>query len=166
MSAIDELLANNDRYAGSFGEPDLPAPPARGVAVVACMDARLMVGALLGLNNGDAHVIRNAGGIVNDETLRSLLISTRLLGTREVMIINHTDCGMLTFTDEGFREQLREELGRPVDPIPLYTFRDLDENVRWQVRKVREHPLLPEGLTVRGFVYDVGSGRLREVPAG
>lgn len=163
MSVIDELLRNNDGYAADFREGALPMPPAKRVAVVACMDARLMVADLLGLKNGEAHVIRNAGGIVNEETLRSLVISTRLLGTREIILINHTDCGMLTFTDEELRRQLRAELGRPVDPIPFYAFDDLEENVRWQVEKVRSAPLLPPDIAVRGFAYDVKSGHLNEV---
>jgi carbonic anhydrase len=168
MSGIEALLKHNRDYAARFRDGELPARPSRGVAVVTCMDARVMVADLLGLRGGEAHVIRNAGGIVNEETLRSLLISTRLLGTREVAVINHTDCGMLTFTDHEFRESLRRELGRPVDPIPLYTFDDIEENVRWQVEKVRTAPLLPADLNVRGFVYDVRSGALREVtaPAG
>lgn len=163
MSAIEELLENNRRYAADFRDGTLAAAPSRRVAIVTCMDSRLMVAELLGLANGEAHVIRNAGGIVNDETLRSLIISTRLLGTREIAIINHTDCGMLSFTDEELRQRLRRELGRPIDPIPFYAFDDLEENVRWQVEKVRTAPLLPEGLTVRGFVYDVQNGRLSEV---
>jgi carbonic anhydrase len=163
MSEIEALLEHNRRYAAAFRDGATPVAPARRVAVVACMDARVMVADLLGLKPGDAHVIRNAGGIVNEETLRSLLISTWVLKTREIAVINHTDCGLLTLTEEDFRERLHRELGRPVEPIPLYAFDDLEENVRRQVQAVRTAPLLPPGLTVRGFVYDVHSGALREV---
>ena len=168
MSEIEALLEHNRRHAARFRDGDTPMAPQRRVAVVACMDARVMVADLLGLKSGDAHVIRNAGGIVNEETLRSLLISTWLLKTREIAVINHTDCGMLALADDAFRERLSRELGRPVDPIPLYGFDDLEENVRRQVQTVRSAPLLPPGLAVRGFVYDVRSGALREVtaPAG
>ncbi|HKJ00036.1 MAG TPA: carbonic anhydrase [bacterium] len=164
MSVNEELLEHNRRYAADFQDGDLPTPPSRRMVIVTCMDSRLMLYELLGLRNGEAHVIRNAGGIVNEETLRSLLISTRLLATRDVVVINHTECGMLTFTEEGFRAKLREELGRPIDPFPLYAFDNLEENVRWQVEKIRTAPLLPPGLNVCGFVYDVKSGCLKEVP--
>lgn len=163
MSVTDEVLANNENYAANFKQGDLPMPPAKNLAVVACMDARMAVPEILGIENGDAHIIRNAGGIVNQETLRSLLISTRLLGTREIIVLNHTGCGMMTFKDEDLLRQLREDTKQPVDPIPLYTFSDLEENVRWQVRKTRAYPLLPGGISVRGFIYDVKSGRLNEV---
>ncbi len=123
----------------------------------------MVVPEILGIGNGDAHIIRNVGGIVNQETLRSLLISTRLLGTREIIVLNHTDCGMLTLKDEQLLQQLREDTQQPVDPILFYTFSDLEENVRWQVRKIKSYPLLPRDVTVRGFIYDVKSGRLNEV---
>lgn len=163
MSSIEQLLENSRRYAAHFTDGALSAPPSRRVAVVACMDARLMVAEVLGLANGEAHVIRNAGGIVNEETLRSLLISTRLLGTQEVAIINHTKCGLLGVTDEELRQQLSAEVGRPLEPRTFHAFGDLEENVRRQVQAVRGAELLPDDLIVRGFVYDVDSGKLSEV---
>ena len=163
MSVTDELLKSNADYASNFSEGDLPMPPSRNVAIVACMDARLMVGQVFGLKNGEAHVIRNAGGIVNAETLRSLVISTKLLATKEILIVNHTDCGMLTFKDEELQAKVRGEHGGPVDTIPFYTFTDVEENVAWQVRKVRDYPLLDDGIPVRGFVYDVNTGKANEV---
>lgn len=138
-------------------------PPAKNLAVVSCMDARMVVTEILGIGNGDAHIIRNAGGIVNQETLRSLLISTHLLGTREIIVLNHTGCGMLTFKDEDLLEQLRGDSGHPVDPIPFYSFKDLEQNVRWQVDKINSYSLLPGGIKARGFIYDVSNGRLNEV---
>ena len=163
MSITDEVLTNNEDYAARFSDGELPMPPARNLAVVACMDARMVVTEILGIGNGDAHIIRNAGGIVNQETLRSLLISTRLLGTREIIVLNHTDCGMHTFKDEELLQQLREETRQPVDPIPFYSFKDSEQNVRWQVDKIKSYPLLPPEITVRGFVYDVTNGRLSEI---
>lgn len=163
MSVINEVLSKNETYAAQFTQGNLPLPPAKHLAVVACMDARIVIPEILGIGNGDAHVIRNAGGIVNQETLRSLLISTRLLGTREIIVLNHTDCGMLTFKDEEFLRNLREDTQQPVDPIPFYTFIDLEENVRWQVEKIKSYSLLPGNITVHGFIYDVKSGRLNEV---
>jgi len=163
MPVTDNLLTNNDSYAANFSDGDLAMPPSKNVAIVACMDARLMVSDFLGIENGEAHIIRNAGGIVNQETLRSLTISTHLLGTREILVINHTDCGMLTFTDDQLRQKLHEHRGGPVDPIPFYSFSDIEANVRWQVEKIRNYDLLPSGIPVRGFIYDVKSGKLNEV---
>jgi carbonic anhydrase len=161
MTATDELLANNDAYAAAFGGP-LPLPPARQLAVVACMDARLNVYGLLGLQEGEAHVIRNAGGAVTDDTIRSLAISQRLLGTREIILIHHTECGMLTFSDDGFRGAIEEETGiRP--PWAAEAFSDLDEDVRQSVNRINASPFIPVKDSVRGFVFDVGTGRLREV---
>ncbi len=163
MSATDELLKNNQSYAAGFDKGDTPLPPGRGVAVVACMDARLHVSEILGLEVGDAHVIRNAGGAVTDDAIRSLLISQRLLGTREVILIHHTDCGMLTFTDDGVKGQIEAETGiRPA--FALEAFPDLDEDVRQSIARVKASPFIPHRDSVRGFVYDVHSGALREVP--
>ncbi|MBO4238611.1 MULTISPECIES: beta-class carbonic anhydrase [Pseudonocardia] len=161
MSVTDELLENNARYAESFSGP-LPLPPARKVAVVACMDARLDVYRILGLNEGDAHVIRNAGGVVTDDEIRSLAISQRLLGTEEIILIHHTDCGMLTFTDDGFKASIRDETG--IKPQwAAEAFDDLDADVRQSVARIRANPFVPRTDAVRGFVFDVATGRLNEV---
>ena len=157
------MKANND-YAQSFTLGDLAMPPARQLAVVACMDARLTVEEMLGIKTGDAHIIRNAGGIVTEDALRSLIISHHLLGTQQLMIINHTDCGMLTFKDEDLRERLQNETGQVADtPVHFHSFSDLEGNVREQMQKVRAHPWIPDTFLVRGFVYDVKSGALKEV---
>ena len=164
MSVTDDLLKNNEEYARGFDKGDLPLPPAKGVAVVACMDARLDVHAMLGLELGDAHVIRNAGGVITDDEIRSLLISQRLLGTTEVILIHHTGCGMLTFSDDEVADQIESETGvRP--PFPLESFPDLDGNVRDSIEKIKTNPLIPHKDSVRGFVYEVETGRLREVSA-
>ena len=162
MSVTDELLQNNARYAEAFDKGDLPIPPAKRVAVVACMDARLHVGRLLGLQEGDAHIIRNAGGVVTDDEIRSLAISQRLLGTNEIILIHHTGCGMLTFKDDEFRGQIEKETGiRP--EWAAETFADLDEDVRQNIARIKASPFLPHKDSVRGFVYEVETGRLREV---
>jgi carbonic anhydrase len=162
MSATDDLLANNGRYADGFDKADLPLPPARKVAVIACMDARLDPARALGLEEGDAHVIRNAGGVVTDEEIRSLAISQNLLGTEEIVLIHHTDCGMLTFSDEEFADRLEGETGsRP--SWDAHAFSDLDENVRASIERIRENPFIPRRDSIRGFVYEVETGRLREV---
>jgi carbonic anhydrase len=162
MSAIDELLANNERYAAGFDKADLPLPPARNVAVVTCMDARLSPYVMLGLQEGDAHIIRNAGGVVTDDEIRSLAISQRLLGTEEIMVIHHTDCGMLTFKDDDFKEQIQADTG--IKPTwSAEAFSDLDEDVRQSVARIEASPFIPRKDSVRGFVYDVDTGRLREV---
>ena len=163
MSVTDEILKNNGDYASQFGDGALAMPPSKNLAVVACMDARLMVSDFFGIKNGEAHIIRNAGGIVNAETLRSLTISAHLLGTREFVVVNHTDCGMLTFKDEELQAKLRGESGGPVDTIPFYSFTDLEGNVRWQMEKIKAYPHLPKGIGVRGFVYDVKSGKVKEI---
>ena len=163
MSVTDELLANNARYAESFSGP-LPLPPAKHVAVVACMDARLNVYGILGLAEGEAHVIRNAGGVVTDDEIRSLAISQRLLGTREIILIHHTDCGMLTFTDDAFKKSVQDETGiKPNWAAEAFT--DLDEDVRQSIARIKASPFIPHKDSVRGFVYDVKTGRLREVGA-
>jgi carbonic anhydrase len=161
VSTTDELLRNNQEYAASFSG-DLPMPPGKGVAVVACMDARLNVYALLGLRDGEAHVIRNAGGVVTDDVIRSLTISQRLLGTGEVILIHHTDCGMLTFKDDAVKADIEAETGvRP--PFALEAFPDLDQDVRQSIARIKASPFVPRKDAVRGFVFDVGTGALREV---
>jgi len=167
MSAIDIVLEANRSYAEGFNQGGLPGRPTRlRLAVVACMDCRLHVSKLLGLGLGDAHIIRNAGGIVTEDVLRSLIVSCHIAQTREIMIINNTECGMLTFEDEELEARLQKETRRvPVVPARFYAFSDLEENVRHQIRKVRSHPWIPESVLVRGFIYDVGTGRLAEVSA-
>ena len=162
MSTIARLLENALAYATGFDKNGLPLPPGRRVAIVACMDARLNPYGLLGLNEGDAHVIRNAGGVVTDDEIRSLAISQRLLGTEEIMLIHHTDCGMLTFGDDEFRQDIQRETG--IKPEwPAETFDDLDEDVRQSIARIKASPFIPKTDSVRGFVYDVETGRLREV---
>jgi carbonic anhydrase len=161
VSVTDDLLAHNARYAESFSGP-LPLPPAKGVAVLACMDARLDVYRILGLREGEAHVIRNAGGVVTDDGIRSLAISQRLLGTKEIILIHHTDCGMLTFTDDGFKRSIEEDTGiRPT--WAAEAFPDAEQDVRQSVARIRASPFVPEKGSVRGFVFDVATGRLDEV---
>ena len=161
MSATDGFLQNNAAYAAQFSGP-LPLPPGKGVAVVACMDARLNVYGILGLNEGEAHVIRNAGGVVTDDEIRSLAISQRLLGTTEIILIHHTDCGMLTFTDDGFKRSIQEETG--IKPEwAAEAFPDLDEDVRQSKARILASPFIPHKESVRGFVFDVATGKLREV---
>ncbi len=162
MSVTDELVRNAEAYAASFDKQDLPLSPAKRVAIIACMDARLNPYALLGLTEGDAHVIRNAGGVVTDDEIRSLSISQRLLGTEEVVLVHHTDCGMLTFTDDDFRAQLQEETG--IKPEwAVETFSDLEEDVRQSIARIKASPFISRKESVRGFVYEVETGRLREV---
>jgi carbonic anhydrase len=162
MSIIDELLRNNERYAETFDKSNLPMPPAKKVAVVTCMDARLSSYVMLGLSEDDAHVIRNAGGVITDDEIRSLVISQRLLGTREVMLIHHTDCGMLTFSDDEVKGQIQEDVGiKPT--FPLESFSDLEEDVRQSIRRVEASPFILHKESVQGFVYEVETGRLREV---
>jgi carbonic anhydrase len=161
MSVTDELLANNERYAEAFNGP-LPLPPSAHLAVVACMDARLNVYAILGLEEGQAHVIRNAGGVVTDDEIRSLTISQRLLGTTSIILIHHTDCGMLTFTDDQFKASIQQDVG--IKPEwAAEAFPDLDEDVRQSIARIKASPFIPHTDDVRGFVFDVGTGRLREV---
>jgi carbonic anhydrase len=162
MSVTEELLKNNKAYAESFEKGDLPLPPARGVAVVACMDARLDVHKILGLQEGDAHVIRNAGGVITDDEIRSLTISQRLLGTREIILIHHTDCGMLTFSDDELKAQIHEEVGLKPH-FSLESFSDLEEDVRQSIARIQASPFIPHNDSVRGFIYEVETGRLREV---
>ncbi len=162
MSVTDELLQNNEAYGETFDKGDLPIPPAKKVAVLTCMDARLSPYVMLGLNEGDAHVIRNAGGVVTDDEIRSLAISQRLLGTEEIMVIHHTDCGMLTFNDDDFRRQIQADTGiRP--PWAAEAFPDLEEDVRQSIARIEASPFIPRKESVRGFVYEVETGRVREV---
>src|SRR6195952_1744023 len=162
MSTTDELLTNAEAYAASFDKGDLPLPPARGVAILACMDARLNPYGILGLQEGDAHVIRNAGGVVTDDEIRSLAISQRLLGTQEIVLIHHTDCGMLTFTDDEFKNSIQQEVG--IKPSwAAEAFPDLDEDVRQSLERVKNSPFIPKKDSVRGFVFDVATGKLNEV---
>ncbi len=161
MTVTDELLANNATYAAGFTGP-LPLPPAKHVAVLACMDARLNVYGALGLQEGEAHVIRNAGGVVTEDEIRSLAISQRLLGTREIILIHHTDCGMLTFTDDEFKAGIQKETG--LKPAwAAEAFSDIDEDVRQSLARIQGSPFIPVKDSVRGFVFDVATGRLREV---
>jgi carbonic anhydrase len=162
VSNTDELLANNEQYAASFDKADLPLPPAKKLAVVACMDARVNVYGALGLQEGDAHVIRNAGGVVTDDAIRSLAISQRLLGTEEIALIHHTGCGMLTFKDDEFRGAIEQDTG--VKPQwAAEAFGDLEGDVRQSIARVKASPFIPRKDSVRGFVYEVETGRLREV---
>ncbi|HEV8423752.1 MAG TPA: carbonic anhydrase [Actinomycetes bacterium] len=162
MSVTDELLHNNAEFASSFSNGELPMPPSRNLAVVACMDARLNVYALLGLGAGEAHVIRNAGGVVSEDVIRSLAISQRLLGTREVILVHHTDCGMLTFTDDQLKADIEADTGvRP--HFALEAFSDLERDIRQSIARIKASPFVPSKDAVRGFIYDVRSGALQEV---
>ena len=162
MSAIEQFLANNDAYAAGFAAAGLAAPPAKKIAIVACMDARLDPAGVLGIELGDAHVIRNAGGVVTDDVIRSLAISQHYLGTEEIMLLHHSRCGMQSFSDEEFADALEHETGeRP--PWQARTFEDLEEDVRDGIRRIRENPFILRRDSVRGFVYEVETGRVREV---
>jgi len=162
VSTIDELVRNAETYAEVFEQGELPLPPAKRVAVLACMDARLNPYGLLGLSEGDAHVIRNAGGVVTDDEIRSLSISQRLLGTEEIMLIHHTDCGMLTFADDDFRRQIQRETG--VKPEwAAEAFDDLEEDVRQSIARIKASPFIPKKESIRGFIYDVKTGQIHEV---
>jgi carbonic anhydrase len=162
VSVTDELLKNNEGYAASFTMSDLPMPPGKQVAVVACMDARLDTHKLLGLSEGDAHVIRNAGGVVTDDVIRSLVISQRLLGTKEMILIHHSDCGMLTFKDDEVKAGIEADTGvRP--PFSLEAFPNVEDDVRQSISRLRSSPFISDQIPVRGFVFDVKTGRLNEV---
>jgi carbonic anhydrase len=162
VSVTDELLQNNEACAADFAKGDLPLPPGKKVAVVACMDARLDPARVLGLEEGDAHVIRNAGGVVTDDEIRSLAISQRLLGTEEIILIHHTDCGMLTFTDDDFKKSIQDETG--IKPEwAAESFGDLDTDVKQSIARIQASPFVPKKDAIRGFVYEVETGRLREV---
>lgn len=162
MSQADKLLKNNEFYAKGFKKGNLQIPPSRKLAVLACMDARLDVNSILGLEEGEAHIIRNAGGIVTDDAVRSLVISQRLLGTEEIVLIHHTDCGMLTFKDDDVKKEIEKETGiKP--PFALEAFSNLDADIRQSIARIKASPFVPRKDKIRGFVYDVKSGRLREV---
>jgi len=162
MRAIDEILSDNAAYASTFDKGDLPIPPGKGLAVIACMDARVDPARLLGLGDGDAHVIRNAGGVVSDDVIRSLVISQRLLETREIAVIHHTDCGMLSFRDDDVKDQILADTGlRP--PFALEAFGDLEQDVRQSVRRIEASPFIVHKDAVRGFIYDVDTGKLSAV---
>jgi carbonic anhydrase len=162
MTATDEMLANNSGYAAGFDKGSLPLPPSKKVAVLACMDARLDPAKVLGLSEGDAHVIRNAGGVASEDALRSLVISQRLLGTEEIILIHHTDCGMVTFNDDDVKDQILAETGlRP--SFALEAFPKADEDVRQTAARIQANPFVAH-KNIRGFVYEVESGRLREIP--
>jgi carbonic anhydrase len=166
MSAIDEVLKANEEYSRSFALGNLPIPPARHLAILACMDARLTVEQFAGLKTGEAHIIRNAGGVVTEDAVRSFLISHHLLGTNEWMIVEHTGCGMVTFTDEDLIERLEKKTGTAVhSPGHFHAFKDLESNVRRQIQKLRAHPWVPKEILIRGFIYDVRTGKLNEVTA-
>jgi carbonic anhydrase len=161
MSVTDELLANNAKYVEGFSGP-LPLPPAKHVAVVACMDARINVYGVLGLKEGESHVIRNAGGVITEDEIRSLAISQRLLGTEEIILIHHTDCGMLTFTDDDFKKSIQDDTG--IKPSwAAEAFSDLDADVRQSIARIKASPFIPKKDSVRGFVFDVATGKLDEV---
>eukprot|EP00667_Euglena_gracilis_P020785 EG_transcript_22571 len=162
MSVTDQLLTNAQAYQAAFSKGDLPLPPAKRIAIVACMDARLNVYGLLGLQEGDAHVIRNAGGVITAGDLRSLAISQRLLGTKEIILIHHTDCGMLTFTDDGFKKEIEAEVGQK-PAWAAESFTDLHADVRQSIRRIQADPFIPIKESVRGFIYDVRTGALEEV---
>ncbi|HEY0702459.1 MAG TPA: carbonic anhydrase [Candidatus Acidoferrales bacterium] len=163
MSTTDEILKSNEKFATKFDQSNLAIPPAKKLAVLACMDARLNVQEILGLQTGDAHIIRNAGGIATEDALRSLIISHHLLGTQEFIVINHTDCGMLTFDDRDLLHKLEEKTGASaVAPVHFHTFKNLEANVRQQIARIKHHPYV-QNVPVRGFVYDVKTGKLNEV---
>jgi carbonic anhydrase len=162
MAVTDELLGHNDDYASDFDKGDLPMPPGKKVAVLACMDARLDPARVLGLEEGDAHVIRNAGGVVSEDAVRSLVISQRLLGTEEIVLIHHTDCGMLTFDDNSVKDRIQADTGlRP--NFALEAFSDVDADVQQSIARIQASPFIPKKDQVRGFVYEVETGKLREI---
>jgi len=164
-TAIDQILTHNEGFTRTFTGAALSAPPIRKLLVIACMDARINIQTALGLNYGDAHILRNAGGTVTDDVLRSAIVSTNVLGTREIMVINHTGCGMMGCTDHGLREQLTSKYGKPEHaPADFHAFTELNSHVREQVERLRAHPWIPADTVIRGFTYDVQTGRLHEVP--
>ena len=162
VTVTEQLLGNNDNYAATFAKGDLPMPPGKKLAVVACMDARLDPARILGLEEGDAHVIRNAGGVISEDAIRSLVISQRLLGTEEIILIHHTDCGMLTFTDGAVKDSIEADTGiRP--SFALEAFADLDADVTQSIARIKASPFIPNKGSIRGFVYEVETGKLREI---
>jgi carbonic anhydrase len=165
MSAVSEFVESNARYVEQFDQGDLPIPPARRVAVLCCMDARIHASEALGLRLGDAHIIRNAGGRASDDAIRSLIISSRLLGTREFAVIHHTDCGMLTFTNEDLQRRLTDETGADASGIDFLPFADLEQSVRDDVARIKASPFIADDIEVSGWIYDVRSGRIQPVDA-
>jgi carbonic anhydrase len=163
VSTLDEVRAANDAYAAGFDKGNLPMPPGRKLAVLTCMDARIDPAKALGLSEGDAHVIRNAGGRASDDAIRSLIISEELLGTDTVFVVHHTECGMLTFSNEQLASRLRDRFGVDPGSTDYLPFSDLDQSVRDDVATLRTNPFIPDAVDIRGFVYDVHTGRLREV---
>lgn len=163
MGVFEEMLAHNRGYAERFDLSHLQTPPVRKLVILTCMDSRMDLEQLLGLQVGDAHMIRNAGGLATDDAIRSLILSTHLLGTRAIAVIQHTDCGLMSITDEQFRWRLSSETGRDASHLEFHAFRDLDGNVREQVRRIRENPFLPRNIDARGFAYEVKTGKLRQV---
>ena len=163
MTELNNLLAANEKYSSSFKFGDLQIPPSRKLAVLACMDARLTVEDILGLNTGDSHIIRNAGGIATDDAIRSLTVSHELLGTQEFVVVNHTDCGMLTFNDEELRKKLVSKYKVSASGLNFYSFTDLEQNVRDQVERIKSTPFIPDDIPVYGFVYNVKTGKLGRV---
>ena len=163
MTQLESLKSQNEKYAKSFNQGDLPIPPSKKIAILACMDARLNVNEFLGLGVGETHIIRNAGGIATEDAIRSLIISHELLGTEEFIVINHTDCGMLTFSDEDLQKKISEKYKSNASGIVFHSFNNLEENVKRQVNKIRNTPFLVDAVSVNGFIYDVKTGRLKEV---
>lgn len=163
MAVTEELIQANEQFAQNFDKGDLPMPPARATAVLTCMDARLHPETFLGLQIGDAHVIRNAGGRASDDAIRSLIISSKLLGTKEYLVIHHTECGMVTFSNEDLRGRLQQETGADASHIDFLPFSNLEESVRDDVQRIKESPFIPNDISVRGFIYDVKTGRLQSV---
>jgi carbonic anhydrase len=163
MSVLDKLLTANEAYSKDFEHGDLAIPPSKKLAIIACMDARLTVENVLGLSTGDAHIIRNAGGIATDDAIRSLLISHELLGTEEFLVINHTDCGMLTFTDKDLQQKLTQKYNLDASGLRFHSFPNLEDNVRNQVKKIKSTPFLPDEIPVYGFTYDVRTGKLKRI---
>ncbi|TLZ44891.1 MAG: carbonic anhydrase [Methanobacteriota archaeon] len=160
---LKDLLSANSEYARTFDRSELPLPPAKKLAILACMDARIDVHAITGLREGDTHVIRNAGGIATEDALRSFIISTELLGTREFLVVSHTDCGMLTFKDRDLQDRLSKKYGTNAEKINFNAFSDLEENVRTQVQRIKTNAFIPKGTPVTGFIYDVKTGKLNRV---
>jgi carbonic anhydrase len=163
MTVFDDMLQHNEGYAKRFDLGHLETPPARKLVILTCMDSRMDLEQLLGLRVGDAHMIRNAGGLASDDAIRSLILSTNLLGTRSIAVIQHTECGLMSITDEEFRWRLSNATGKDASHLRFHAFRDLDQNVREQIGLIRDNPFLPRQIAVRGFVYDVKRGSLREV---
>jgi len=163
MSQINFLISQNEKYASNFKDGSLALPPSKKIAVLACMDARLLVNEVLGLKIGESHVIRNAGGIATDDAIRSLIISHELLGTEEFIVINHTDCGMVTFKDDDLKKNLSYKYNSDTSNLKFYSFNNIEDNVKEQVKKIRSHPLIPKEISISGLVYDVTTGKVKQI---